>query len=727
MKMDVPPKETEKISDTINNIEEILNSKVESKNNDITLYIYKNINSKEDFELVYNFIIKNISNKEYQPYLAKMLDNIGQNGQMIKPSIWFSGMGEIFSESCSEDIRNAAISCTNYLLSFFSNFEEELLKNVSNENIENYNKTGKFIKFLFYLAKYSKNWSFSEQLNEKLKNKLSKLAEQNPESNYFLSKFSQGVIDGLNHKHNSKAKEIPVFTINSSKQYGAVYEDGLLHISNEEDFNIINEFIEEINSLSSLRGQVDIRQLHNKAVIIFNKIEDLTAKKIIYPEDLLKTFKKETPTENIKELYKNYLFLLDGIMRPILEEEFGEELFLMPIKEQFQFLLYAKDLKVKEIEPIKNFSKKYGIEGFRTFLSIEQGGKEMGDKILELGKEENLPEGVAREIFAKYGEIIDEVDKIVSSLEEKLKDKSAADPISVITVKDNLLKRAKNLLEKYADNLKKDPSEIISELNNLKTDNIVFLSIFQSLHDTKNIKFEDLKDFEFSNHWLVTEKEETEITEIINKNYKNAPKELRETVLNSFLSSINGIQGYYDNIDIYQLKYKDKIVACCKLDYQYPGEDFGKKVYFGSFNVDPDFANGEIGSAMLERTVDEVANNHIIEADCNALSKIGAKYIESGFVAEDFYDFHGWPSFKIIRDDVNNNKIIGKNISREEILSHLSIGFIEHEGKKSEIISAERPQDFTSIFSNLKTENKIVSRYFYDNESKKWIIVVEPN
>ncbi len=460
---------------------------------------------------------------------------------------------------------------------------------------------------------------------------------------------------------------------------------------------------------------------------IREKIKNATRR--LKPEELQNFFPQSKNTYELTQdpLMFEFRAFINPEVRSLLQEEFNINFDNIPIKEQVYFLTSISNRTNETIIPVKNFSKKFGSLGLKTFLSIEQGGKKMGDKILELGKEENLPEEVAREIFTKYGEIIDEVDHIVNVLEEKLKNKLDADPASVTAVKENLLKRAKNLLEKYADNLKKDPGEIISELNNLKTDNIVFLSIFQSLHDTKNIKFEDLKDFEFSNHWLVTEKEEIEITEIINKNYKNAPNELRETVLNSFLGSINGIQGYYDNIDIYQLKYKDKVAACCKLDYKYPGEDFDKKVYFGSFNVDPDFANGEIGSAMLERTVDEVAKSHIIEADCNALSKIGAKYIESGFVAEDFYDFHGWPSFRIIRDDKNKEKIVGKNLSKEEILSHLSNGLIEKSGKRVEIVAVEKPEDFTSYFSKLKMENKIVSRYFYDNESKKWIIVIEPN
>jgi hypothetical protein len=385
-----------------------------------------------------------------------------------------------------------------------------------------------------------------------------------------------------------------------------------------------------------------------------------------------------------------------------------------------QLVLAGSLTSVKESEKIVGFSKVFGKNGLRTFLSVEQGGKEMGDKILKLG--EKLPEDVAREIFKKYGEMIDRVDEVTEVLKQKLNftEKSTD---SEDAIKNNLLLRAKNLLEKYADDLNKNPKEILEEIEKIKVENVLTLSIFQSLHETKGIRFEDMKDFSFSYESQLNEDEEKEGEDIINKNYKDAPQEAREAILSSFKIAVNQKDK---DINFPNLKYKGKMVSFMQLNFaKYKGsEDYGKKVYFGSFNVDPDFANGEIGSAMMERTVDNVAKTHIVEADCNAEQNIGAKYIESGFTAVDFYNFKGLPGFKIIRDDKMKDKFIGKNLSKEEIISMLDNG-----SKKEgfDIISASQQKDFLPEFKKVLNSTKIISRYFYDKNTKRWIVVVESN
>lgn len=691
-------------------------------------FFFEKIRTKEEFQEAFDFVINNLNNKKYQPYLGKILDVIGQNGQVLGPTKWFSGMETIFSEPCPPDIREYALSSSNYLLSFYSNFGEELVKNISIENIKDYNKTGKYLKFIFYLSKYSQGWQFSEHLTEEIKDKLSQFTDNNPENNYLLSKFSQGILDGVDNKNHPRSRDLPFFKINSQNQYGAVYEDGFLHVSDPMDSEEIKSKIESIRELELLIGKVDIRQLQSEAIKLKDSIEDLVAKNTIKPDDL-DTVSIKQNKEQLNELYKNYLFLLDGIMRPIIEEDFGDAIFTMPIKEQLHFLSYAKDLKVKEIAPIKKFAKDYGVTGFRTFLSLEHGGKEMGDKILQLG--EKLPKETAEKLFTKYSEIIDKVDNLVGALEEKLKNSEKINANSEIAVKENLLIRAKNLLKKYTDNANKNPESILRELEGVNSDNILLLSIFQSLHSSDGIKFEDVKDFSFINEWsgseFLTQKELLEMENIIDKNYKDAPSAVLKAVKNSFLESTHNFHGYYNDVEIPQLKFKDKVVAFCRLDYSvYENtDDYGKKVYFGSFNVDPDFANGEIGNAMLERTVDRVAKNHVVEADCNAFSKIGAKYIESGFYASNYYDFNGWPSFKIVRDDTKKSLIIGKNLSKEEIILQSSAGLIEKNGKTAMIFSAKNPESLSEVFQNIKSENKIVSRYFYDNDSKSWFIVIE--
>jgi hypothetical protein len=514
------------------------------------------------------------------------------------------------------------------------------------------------------------------------------------------------------------------------------------HTDNPKEFNFLIEeqkkFFEsarpenrpEMTKNPTLKEMIEYKNKYLDPTINFSDIKKEIREKInnntkrLVPEEIQKFFPSSHSTFELTQdpLMFEFRSFINPEIRSSLEKEFGIDLKDIPLKEQIYFLTSITNRTNKTIKPVQEFTKKFKGLGLRTFLSIEQGGKEMGNKILALGDGEKLPENVAKEIFKKYGELVDSVNEVTEALKQKLNfTENSTD--SEDAIKNNLLLRAKNLLEKYADNLNKNPKEILEEIEKIKVENVLTLSIFQSLHEIKGIRFEDMKDFSFSYEGQLNEDEEKEGEDIINKNYKDAPKEAREAIFSSFKNAINQKDK---DIIFPNLKYKGKMVSFMQLNFaKYKGsDDYGKKVYFGSFNVDPDFANGEIGSAMMERTIDSIAKTHIVEADCNAEQNIGAKYIESGFTAVDFYDFKGLPGFKIIRDDIMKNKFIGKNLSKEEIISMLDNG-----SKKEDldIISASQQKDFLPEFKKILNSTKIISRYFYDKNTKRWIVVVEPN
>jgi hypothetical protein len=338
-----------------------------------------------------------------------------------------------------------------------------------------------------------------------------------------------------------------------------------------------------------------------------------------------------------------------------------------------------------------------------------------------------LPEDVAKKVFSKYSELLSSLDQELASIKDKLKTEKTITKEDESAVRDNFLNRAKNILLKASDNLNKNPEEIIKDLDNVSTENLSLLSIFQSLKNTQNLKFEDLKDFQFYLTYSSTEfisfEELSEMESIIDKNYKTNP-EISKIIKNSLT---NRVLNGYNWVDVPILKYKGKIVAFCSLDFSFYKDtpDFSKKVYFNSFNVDPDFANGEIGQAMLDRVLNQASLKQIIEADCNAVSKIGAHYIEFGFFAKDFYDFHGWPSFKIEKNNEINFNLIGKNLLNKEIIDNSNSGFIEKNNKKAFIFKEKKQEDFIKYFQKLEKENKIVTRYFYDKNEDFWYVVIE--
>lgn len=156
----------------------------------------------------------------------------------------------------------------------------------------------------------------------------------------------------------------------------------------------------------------------------------------------------EEQTQNQQDLY-DYSYLVEaGGMREIVEKEFGIKIGDLSLQEQFYFLQFIKNKEANEIEPVKQFVQKYGLDGLKTFLSVDYG-KEFGDKIVELG--ETLEEKDATEIFAEFAEIIDRAQSLI----DNIKKTPAAENLPILTeLRENLpaelyealVRRAKDLL-----------------------------------------------------------------------------------------------------------------------------------------------------------------------------------------------------------------------------------------------------------------------------------------
>ena len=148
--------------------------------------------------------------------------------------------------------------------------------------------------------------------------------------------------------------------------------------------------------------------------------------------------------KNKYDIYNFSLLQLEPIRKGI-EEKFQIKLSDLNLLEQFHFLNFLKSKKEREIITTNDFCKKFGFQGLRTFLSIEHGGKEMGDKILELG--EMLPEKEAGEIFKGYSKLINTALLLQQTLEKAIKKENDSSFNQLpFQIHDALLLRAKDIL-----------------------------------------------------------------------------------------------------------------------------------------------------------------------------------------------------------------------------------------------------------------------------------------
>lgn len=481
-----------------------------------------------------------------------------------------------------------------------------------------------------------------------------------------------------------------------NNQYVWINESGKISISKDFDIKSIDE---DINTYGYITSSVNDYFTNDKEII--NSFFNIKKNQLDIPDTLGLLLSKSTNLGFIKRI--------------------GVDPLEMKPEQVVQFLIWLSSRNQKELPRIEEFTKKYGINGIQAFLSVGQGGDEMGNKILSLG--EKLPKESAEKLFAKYGEIIDIVNQTEGNIQEVLKGDKKVTPENIQSIKNSLLKKGKDILVNFsniANKMKEKDSkieneEVISKLNEIQKENLIFCSIFESLKKSEEpVYFENIKDLEIKrlDARQIPIEDINEMKKIISENY-NDKKELQNTLLKSFQNIFDNSNS---NTDLYILKYKDKIVSFCRFDFMHDKHE----IYFGSFNVNKNYGNGMIGTAMLDEVVHNMAvdaqGDYLIKADCSAYSPIGAKYIENGFWSSKFYDFAGEPSLAIERDDeFSRDSYTSKKMSKEEIV-RISNNEIEKEKFRDMYFTkAKDKEDFQ--FDKINDENMVLTRYFKDGDS----------
>ena len=173
-------------------------------------------------------------------------------------------------------------------------------------------------------------------------------------------------------------------------------------------------------------------------------------------------------------------------------------------------------------------------------------------------------------------------------------------------------------------------------------------------------KIEHVNSSELSND------EQSRMKTLLKANYDKAYPEPENEDFKAAVAS--SLEKSFSNPDtsFRVLRDNGKIVSYNRFDTL---RDFtGKEVlYFGSFNADPAYSG--VGGVMLEETIkDQLETGRPMMAHCDPTQAITRKYIEDGFVATDFYELAGKPSFEIWRSKDSSPQLESKRRSVEELL-----------------------------------------------------------
>lgn len=507
--------------------------------------------------------------------------------------------------------------------------------------------------------------------------------ESNPYANYFTSLELAGALQKITDPDYEITKEEMPFEVGDG-WFGCLVENNLNFYKPESP----NEFRQEIQSYYYYAGR---RASMTEESVAHSKLATEQWKSIIKcfeDEESLPTFIDDVNRDSLQ--YKEYEAVLDTHSQEKLREDFGFTITDFPGREQLFFLSYLKRIRKADVPKVMSFYSKYGIDGIRTFISLERGDETLGDSIVTFGQHDE----VAGTVFKYYGELLNSAERAEALVKEVSDCEGEACADLANQVRENIVNRAQKDLEKAVR--AHDPSEVAAQIENYVAAAKEYVALLQEVGTGK---------IESVSPEALTSEERVRMQELLRKNYDKAYPEPENE---DFKVAVAGsLEKSFSNPDtsFRVLRDNGKIVSYNRFDTV---RDFtGKEVsYFGSFNADPAYSG--VGGVMLEETIkDQLETGRPMMAHCDPAQAITRKYIEDGFVATSFYELAGKPSFEIWRSKDSSAQLESKGRSIDELL--------ESVGESGAVVVREQSESET--YPELQNSMSLTRYFTHDGKT----------
>jgi len=372
------------------------------------------------------------------------------------------------------------------------------------------------------------------------------------------------------------------------------------------------------------------------------------------------------------DIVTDYVTTLRSSSREIIETKFDFRLTNLTIKEQLYFLSYLKNITVEKAETMQRFTSLYGVDGIRTFLSLERGDESLGDYIVAFGQHED----VAGTVFKYYGELL-----------------NLADQIEDAGVRERVLARAQKDLETAVR--AQDPGTIAERLHTYVAEAKVEVALIQ----------EGLKEpLSATNTAELTPDLPERMQAISARNYSKESPEFQELMQEGMETKFNERtrRWYIDQTDSGEIIFFDSFVDVLN-------EETDEVLYkkFEAVNLGDDKYGGA-GATRLKQTLDaELANGLPMQAFSDPTNPVSSLYIEHGFVAVGTVSPAGKFSFELWRNSESNELLQTKQLSTTELIAQIENS---EETDDVTIRVVENGDRFPEL-----SEDQCLTRYFKHN------------
>jgi len=656
-------------------------------------------------------------NSGLQLVVSELENIIGQNPQMMGPAaMWGTVKDVMWRRDVPSHAKGELMVSMTHALAFFYNdsYETELLKNLDFEDTDNYAEVAHTLEAL------KQCWSSGHEsyvedygVPDFYLNTLRKIKEI-PNANYLLSVRAREILSMLEQSGDfpEEAMDQQPFELSRGIYASTQVGEGLTIIpedSNSDMTKAIEAFNENEKQITPPQWLIDEAIANGETWINWQPPQELmTIRERLFNEihqhatiPIEEQFGDFSKIESSKkeEMLFDYEYLLSRPVREMIQREFDFELKDLSIKEQFYFLNYLKRVTVESADIMKRFTSLYGADGMRTFLSLECGDESLGDHIVAFGQHDE----VASTVFKYYGELLDSAERAELLVKEVSDCEGATCTELASQVRENILNRAQKDLENAVRS--HDPREVAAQIENYVAAAKEYVALLQEVGAGK---------IDSVSPETLSEEDRSRMRNLLQANYRKAYPEpendsFKTAIARSLEKSFNN-----PNTSFRVLRDNGKIVSYNRFDTV---SDFkGREVsYFGSFNADPAYSG--VGGVMLEETIkDQLEGGAPMTAHCDPTKAITRKYIEDGFVATQYYELAGKPSFEIWRSKTSSSELKSKSKTVEEILSSTDI---------SNSITV-REESAAEEFPELKS-GKALTRYFTHQGKVYLVFEVLPN
>jgi len=234
----------------------------------------------------------------------------------------------------------------------------------------------------------------------------------------------------------------------------------------------------------------------------------------------------------------------------------------------------------------------------------------------------------ADRVFVKFEEIINQAQKTSrEDLEQFFSTDAEVNDDDVEKIVDLILEKANKFLKDSLSeaSLEENESEIIEKLNSFRTDTAIFGSIFQAAYKENSLSFEEIRGINYTSLDAkdLDEEQKEMIRKLVKSNYSK--KTQREDVLEKIEESFKSENNSRWHFLLKEENGEDELLSCIRFD-----EIDENSVYGASFNVDRAYQGFNIGEAMNNRVLDEVAKEKRIFAIAEIQKKVTKSYLNKG-------------------------------------------------------------------------------------------------